>query len=166
MKWSGLNQGSNVLWLNSLSKGSEICLMGTHSLNKVAKWIKKYVDQGKHPLGFVVGDKVWLKLTLQILKHITNKKVHQGLIQKYNESFEVMKRVGKVTYWFTLSEKMENHPTFQISFIKPYYENGDLTRLQAKKAPPTFRVQHDRQIETILDHHTLGKARRIERSNI
>ena len=40
------------------------------NLDKVARGIK-YADQGKRPLEFDIGDKVWLKLTPQIWKQIT-----------------------------------------------------------------------------------------------
>ena len=113
---------------------------------------------------FAVGDKVWLKLTPQIWKQITNKKVHRGLIPRYDGPFEVVKRVGAVAYKLALPERLKIHPTFHVSFLKPYYEDDTPGRVQAKRAPPTIRVQHDgREIEAILDHRTLGASKKNRR---
>ena len=47
---------------------------------------------------FDVGDRVLLKLTPQIWKKILGKNQHRGLVLRYDGSFEVMGKVGVVTY--------------------------------------------------------------------
>ncbi|RVX13374.1 hypothetical protein CK203_021016 [Vitis vinifera] len=91
--------------------------------------MKKYADHDRRPLEFQVGDKVLLKLTLQIWKKISNKTRQRGLIPKYNGLFEVIKQVGQVAYMLKLPERLKLHPTFHVSFLKPYYEDLDVERV-------------------------------------
>ena len=125
------------------------------NLDKANRCMKKYADQGRRPLEFAMGDKVWLKITFQIWKQITNKKVYRGLIPRFDGPFELVQRVGVMAYKLLLPERLKIHPTFHVSFLKPYYEDNTPSRVQAKKAPPTIRVQPDCEIEAILDHRTL-----------
>ena len=99
------------------------------SLEKAARWIKKYADRDRRPLEFQVGDKVLLKLTLQIWKKISNKIRQRGLIPKYDGPFEVIKQVRQVAYMLKLPERLKLHPTFHVSFLKPYYEDLDVERV-------------------------------------
>ena len=99
------------------------------SLEKAARRMKKYADHDRRPLEFQVEDKVLLKLTLQIWKKISNKTRQRGLIPKYNGLFEVIKQVGQVAYMLKLPERLKLHPTFHVSFLKPYYEDLDVERV-------------------------------------
>ena len=99
------------------------------SLEKAARRMKKYADHDRRPLEFQVGDKVLLKLTLQIWKKISNKIRQRGLIPKYDEPFKVIKRVGQVTYMLKLLKRLKLHPTFHVSFLKPYHEDMDAERV-------------------------------------
>lgn len=75
-------------------------------LDKAIGRMNKYADKGRRPM---VGDKVMLKLTPQILNKISSKTVHRGLIPKYDYDgpFEVFKRVGNVAYRLKLPEIRE-----------------------------------------------------------
>ena len=99
------------------------------SLEKAARRIKKYADRDRRPLEFQVGDKVFLKLTPQIWKKISSKTRQRGLIPKYDGPFEVIKRVGQVTYMLKLPERLKFHPTFHVSFLKPYHDDLDAERV-------------------------------------
>ncbi|OIT31179.1 hypothetical protein A4A49_57316, partial [Nicotiana attenuata] len=61
---------------------------------KVAqKRMKKYVDRNRRPLEFKVGDKVLLKLTLQIWKKIDSRVRHRALVSRYDGPPEVRNQI-------------------------------------------------------------------------
>ena len=93
------------------------------SLNKSVRRMKKYADQNCRAVVFHVGDKVFLKLTTKIWKKISSKAMHRGLLLRYDEPFEVIKKLGNVPYLLRLSKRLKVHPTFQVSFLKPFHED-------------------------------------------
>ena len=111
------------------------------SLEKASRHMKKYADKGRRPLEFEEGEKVLLKLTPQIWKKIINKQFQRGLIPKYDGSFEVVKRIGNVTYKLKPPERLKLHPTFHVSFLKLYHHDPSPKRVQAKRNPPMVRVE-------------------------
>ena len=130
------------------------------SLRKAQRRMKKYADQHRRSLEFNVGDQVLLKLTPQIWKQISSKSRHRGLIPKYDGPFEVVQRVGEVAYRLKLPERLKIHPTFHISFLKPYFADvDDPDRNKSKRAPPSIPTQFDADIEEILDHRIVGKSK-------
>ena len=130
------------------------------SLEKAARRMKKYADRDYRPLDFQFGDKVLLKLTPQIWKKINNKTRQRGLIPKYDGPFEVIKRVGQVACMLKLPERLKLHPTFHVSFLKPYHEDLHAKRVQTNRVPPLVMKQFDQEIEEILDHKTMGHSRK------
>ena len=142
----------------------ELILQARDSLVKAARRMKKYADKKRRALEFNVGDMVMLKLTPQIWKKITSKRYHKGLVQKYDGPFEVVKKVGSVAYRLQLPDRLKVHPTFHVSFLKPFHE--DLTnREQAKRAPPTIQKQFDKEAEYIRDHRTMGASKKNRRTD-
>ncbi|CAL5371561.1 unnamed protein product [Camellia sinensis] len=136
------------------------------SLAKASKRMKKYADKGRRPLEFKVGDKVLLKLTPQIWKKISSKTAHRGLVPKYDGPFEILKRVGNVAYRLKLPDRLKIHPTIHVSYLKPYNEDqANLTRTQARRAPPVIRKQFDKEVEQILDHKTEGQSKKNRRTH-
>ncbi|KAL0387747.1 UNVERIFIED_CONTAM: Transposon Ty3-I Gag-Pol polyprotein [Sesamum radiatum] len=79
------------------------------SLAKAQRRMKKYADMGRRYVEFSAGDQVLLKLIPQIWKKISSKSVHQGLIPKYDGSFEVMSKVGR----YSVGGLWRDNPTQQ-----------------------------------------------------
>ena len=105
------------------------------SLGKPSRRIKKYANKGRRPLEFEEEEKVLLKLTPQIWKKIRNKQFQSDLIPKYDGLFEIVKRIGNVTYKMKLPERLKLHPMFHVSFLKPYHHDSRPDRVQAKRNP-------------------------------
>ena len=91
-----------------------------------------------------------MKLTPQIWKKIRYKQFQRGLIPKYDGPFKVVKRIGNVTYKLKLPERLKLHPTFHVSFLKPYHSDPSSDIVQAKRNPPMVRVEFSKEIASIL----------------
>ena len=135
------------------------------SLEKAARRMKKYADQHRQALEFQIRDKVLLKLTPHILKKVSSKTQQRGLIPKFEGPFEVIKKVGEVAYMLKLPERLKLHPTFHVSFLKPYFEDAESGRAQVKRAPPLVMKQFARGVEKILIHRTMGASRKNRRTD-
>jgi hypothetical protein len=143
----------------------ELLEQAQDSLRKASKRMKKYADLKRKPLEFDVGDKVLLKLTPQIWKKITAGLAQRGLIPRYDRPFEVREKVGAIAYRLILPEHMKLHPTFHVSYLRPYYEDKeDPARNKTQRAPPTVRKQFDDDIVRIMDHRRLGQHRKNRRT--
>ena len=92
------------------------------SLNKVMKQMK-YADKGRRPLEFKMGDRLLLKLTLQIWKKMNSKTMHRGLIPKYDGHFAIVKKVRMAAHKLALPDRLKIHPTFHVSFLKPFHKD-------------------------------------------
>jgi ribosomal protein L21E len=144
----------------------ELIEQARDSLAKAQRRMKKSADASRRSLEFNVGEMVLLKLTPQIWKKIKSKVVHRGLVPKYDGPFEVVKRVGKVAYRLKLPDRLKVHPTFHVSYLKPFHKDLiDGGRQQGKRAPPVIRKQFDIGVEKILNHRTMGQSKKNRRTD-
>jgi hypothetical protein len=135
------------------------------SLRTARKRMLKYANQKRRLLEFSVGDKVLLKLTPQIWKKIVGTMKHQELVPRYNGPFEIIEKVGAVAYRLKLPELLKLHPTFHVSYLRPFYEDHeDPKRSKLQRAPPTIHKQFDDGIVKIMDHRRLGQHRKNRRT--
>ena len=91
------------------------------SLEKATRKLKKNTNQHRRSLEIQIGNKLLLKLTPHILKKVSIKTRQRGLIPKFEVPFEVIKKMGEVTYMLKFPERLKLHPSFHVSFLKPYF---------------------------------------------
>ncbi|GKD28386.1 reverse transcriptase [Tanacetum coccineum] len=126
------------------------------SYEGAAKKMKKWADEKRRHVEFEVGDQVVVKLLPQQIKSL--RKVHKGLIRRYEGPFPVIGRVGKVSYRVQLPPKLKIHPVFHVSFFKPYHgDEKDPGRGVSKRAPTTVITSYDREVEEILSDRTIRR---------
>lgn len=76
------------------------------------------------------------------------RKVHKGLIRKYDWAFPIIGRVGKAAT--RVSRQGEMNPVFHASFLKPYHaDQGDETRNVSTRnlQTPSF----EKEVEWLLE---------------
>ena len=59
----------------------------------------------------------------------------------------MIKKVGEVAYMLKFPERLKLHPTFHVSFLKPYFEDADQGKAQVKRAPPLVMKEFDKDVE-------------------
>lgn len=118
-------------------------------LEKAAKRMKKWADMKRRPIEYKEGDLVMVKLQPQQFKVF--RKIHKGLIRKYEGPFPILRKVGKVSYRLQLPPKLKIHPVFHASCLKPYHADmEDPSRGVSKRAPMTMTTSFDKEVEYIV----------------
>ncbi|KAK3036807.1 hypothetical protein RJ639_030499 [Escallonia herrerae] len=85
-------------------------------LDKARRKMKKWADKRRRPKEYNLGDMVMLKLLPQQFKSF--RKVHKGLIRKYEGPFPIVAKVGKASYRLELLAKVEDSPGLPCQFTK------------------------------------------------
>nr|GEW18465.1 hypothetical protein CTI12_AA187700 [Tanacetum cinerariifolium] len=149
-------EGSSPTAYKTIKEWHEQADLARASLDKVAKKIKKWADAKRRHVEFEVGDQVMVKLFSQQFKSL--RKVHKGLIRRYEGPFSVIGRVGKVSYRVQLPPKLKIYPVFHVSFLKPYHgDEEDQGRGVSKQAPTPVVTSYDREVEEILSDRTVRR---------
>ncbi|KAK9740067.1 hypothetical protein RND81_03G008800 [Saponaria officinalis] len=79
------------------------------------------------------------------------RKVHKGLIRKYEGPFPVERRVGNVSYQLGLPQRLKIHPVFHVSRLKAYHaDKEDTSRGESRRAPTAMITSFDKRIDEIL----------------
>ncbi|GJY14837.1 putative nucleotidyltransferase, ribonuclease H [Tanacetum coccineum] len=149
-------EGSSPTTYKTMKEWHEQADLARASLDKAAKKMKKWADEKKRHIEFEVGDQVMVKLLPQQFKSL--RKVHKGLIRRYEGHFPVIGRVGNVSYRVQLPPKLKIYPVFHVSFLKPYHgDEEDPERGVSKWAPTTVVTSYDREVEEILSDRTIRR---------
>ncbi|KAL6181373.1 hypothetical protein ACLB2K_048028 [Fragaria x ananassa] len=111
--------------------------------------MKKWADKKMRHVEFKEGDLVLVKLLPQQFKSL--RKLHKGLVRKYEGPFEVIKRIGNVSYKLHLPPKLKIHPVVHVSMLKPFHEDEeDPSRGVSHQTPTTVVTSFDKEIDEIL----------------
>lgn len=86
--------------------------------------MKRYANIHRRLFEFGIGDQVMLKLMPKIMKKIKSTEMHRSLVRRHDGPFEVVKKIEAVAYRLKLSERYKLHPTFHVSFLKPFHEDA------------------------------------------
>ncbi|GKD96979.1 hypothetical protein Tco_1380876 [Tanacetum coccineum] len=86
---------------------------------------KSYVDYGRKPLEFEVGDRVLLKVTPW--KGVVRFRKKGKLASRYVGPFEILEKIALVAYRLRLPEELNSgHDTFHVSNLKKCMANVNL----------------------------------------
>ena len=70
-----------------------------------------------------------------------------------------MKRIRNVVYKLKQPERLNLHPTFHVSFLKPYHSDPSPNKVQAKRNSPLVRVEFSKEIASILQDRKIGNRK-------
>ena len=85
---------------------------------------KEYADRKVRDLDFMEGEQVLLKVSP--MKGVMQFGKRGKLSPRYIGQFEVLKRVGEVTYELALPPRLSRvHPVFHVSMLKKYHGDGN-----------------------------------------
>ncbi|GJU02833.1 transposon Tf2-12 polyprotein [Tanacetum coccineum] len=101
-------EGSSPTAYKTINEWHEQVDLAWALLDKAAKKMKKWADEKRWHVEFEVGDQVMMKLLSQQFKSL--RKVHKGLIWRYEGPFPVIGRVGKVSYRVQPTAQVEDPP--------------------------------------------------------
>ncbi|KAE8649329.1 hypothetical protein Csa_015359 [Cucumis sativus] len=116
---------------------------------KAATKMKKWADRKRRLKEYQVGEKVMVKLLPNQFKSL--RKVHKGLIRRYEGPFSIIKRVGKAAYRLELLPRLKIHNVFHVSMLKLFYEDKeDPSISESSRAPTCMISEFNRKIKEIL----------------
>ncbi|CAM8890445.1 unnamed protein product [Rhodiola kirilowii] len=119
--------------------------------------MKKWADKKRRDVEFQAGDLVLVKLLPLQFKAF--RKVHKGLIRKYEGPFEVIKPVGKVSYKLNLPPKLKIHTVFHASMLKPYHEDiRESSRGVSHRTPTAVVTSYNKEVDEILADRTIRRS--------
>ena len=111
--------------------------------------MKKWADKRRRPKEYEIGEKVLVKLLPNQFKSL--RKVHKGLVRRYEGPFSIIERVGKAAYKVELPQKLKIHNVFHVSMLKPFHEDQeDPNRSETSRAPTGVVTEFDKKIKEIL----------------
>ncbi|CAL1378043.1 unnamed protein product [Linum trigynum] len=118
-------------------------------LARASKKMRKWADKKRRHLEFEEGDMVMVKFYPHQFKHLKN--VHMGLLRRYEGSFAVVMRIGKVAYKVEVSLQLEIHHVFHVRQLKAFhYDKEDEQQRESHRAPTLVTKTHDHQVEEIM----------------
>ena len=97
---------------------------------------KSYADKRRRPLEFEIGSKVFLKISP--MKGVTRFRKRGKLNPRFIGPFEILERIGKVSYRLALPPAMSGvHDVFHVSMLRKYVHDPShiLQHLKVEYAP-------------------------------
>lgn len=92
---------------------------------------------------------VMIKLISQQFKML--RKVHQGLVRRYEVLFRVVRHVGNVSYQLQLSPRLKIHLIFHVGLLKPYHRDvEDPSHGESRCAPIIIVTAFDKYVDYII----------------
>ncbi|KAI4331932.1 hypothetical protein L6164_016879 [Bauhinia variegata] len=86
------------------------------------------------------------------------RKVHKGLVRRYEGPFPIVKQVGKVAYQLQLPSRLRIHPVVHVSLLKNYNADEEVPlRNILTRAPTAVITESDKEEEKILSHRVIRK---------
>jgi hypothetical protein len=78
------------------------------------------------------------------------------LLPKWIGPFEIVQKVGPVSYKLEMNPGWRVHPVFHVSLLELYKTDGRI-----RSPPPSIELEGalDYEVETILKHRTTGRKR-------
>ena len=83
-------------------------------LHRAQQRMKEQADKKRSERSFQPGDQVYLKLQLYVQSSVSQRACHK-LPFKFYEPFQVLAKIGEVTYMLQLPEGSLVHPVFHFS---------------------------------------------------
>src|SRR5262249_910428 len=105
---------------------------------------KNYTDLKRRDVQFQIGDHVFLKVSP--MKGVVRFGKREKLNPRYIGPFDILERVGKVSYRLVLPPHLSYiHPIFHISILRKYIPNPS-----HKRQAPDIEIMEDLKYEEIL----------------
>ncbi|XP_074378066.1 uncharacterized protein LOC141719590 [Apium graveolens] len=115
--------------------------------------MKVQADKHRIKREFNIGDWVWLKT--QPYRQVTvQQKSNQKLASAYCGAFQIIEKVGKVTYKLRLSSEVKIHNVVHVSQLKAFH--GDSPMLSVPNWVQQPAKSKSTVVVTILDHGMLN----------
>lgn len=117
-------------------------------LKKAAEDMKRFYDAGRRPEEFQIGDRVWLST-----KNLSTERPSKKLEAKRIGPFEIIKKIGPLTYKLKLPKSMKIHPVVSVAWL----EKANDDEWERPRPKVTLKVRDPQsgdyinQIQTIED---------------
>ncbi|XP_075091488.1 uncharacterized protein LOC142171698 [Nicotiana tabacum] len=110
---------------------------------------KSYADKRRRDLVFIIGDKVFLRVTP--MKSVIRFEKRGKLSPKFIGSYEILDRVGVVAYRLSLPPELSFiHPVFHFSMLRKCISNSSQV-LEALAIPRDEKLSYEEEPMAIVD---------------
>jgi len=124
-------------------------------LDKATKKMKKWADEKRRHLEFNVGDMVLVKINPS--QHKMTRSLHKGLVRRYDGPFQIIKKVGNVSYKVDLPPRLKIHPVFHVSYLKPYHQDKEDPFRESWRPPFGARAPLGKEVERIISERLIWR---------